>query len=61
MGVIDVDDIRGYREGSNGTIYCCDCMKDEQAEEFTEDQYLTSEEVDEHDKKYFCDTCKKPL
>ena len=65
MTVVKAGDVLAYRIGEE--LVCGDCLNDKEKEalgkrDFTLDQILTREEVENNDEDYyFCDRCKKRI
>lgn len=57
MGIINGEDIRGYRIG--GELVCCDCITNAEDNAITEEDVLT--EAEDSEILLFCDRCKKRL
>ena len=59
MGILKVDEIRGYSFKAGG-IVCSECATQEEANTAKEDEILTEKDI-EGDDIYFCDRCKERL
>ncbi len=56
----ETDDLVGiYQE--DGSVKCRDCMEDEDWEELTEEDIITSKDIEEGDEWICCDYCEKTL
>jgi len=57
MGMIDNEEIRGYRVGEE--ISCEKCMKPEEIRALKEADLILQKELESEENLYFCDRCKK--
>jgi hypothetical protein len=61
MGYFKSDEIAGIRD-DQGKIYCMECATAEQQDELTEEQIISTKEIEDPEEDfYFCDVCKKRL
>ena len=62
MAHIEVEKIKGYYVGPNRNreLVCIDCLDSEDQKGLGPDDFLTEDNMNEHD-FYFCDRCKEPL
>ena len=60
MGIVNSDEIRGVCIG--GVVLCVDCsVKDKSFDDAQEDNLILEKDIENEDKIYFCDECKKRL
>lgn len=59
MGVIDNEDMRGAYVGEE--VVCQNCLTELEREQLKEDRVITPEDIEDEDKTFFCDRCKKRL
>ncbi len=60
MAIYDKDEIVAIRT-TDGRILCEECADQEEWDNVTQDHIVTRTEVEESDKLYFCDECKKQI
>jgi hypothetical protein len=64
MGMVDMDDVVGIwveREAGNRIIVCQECATDEEWNSALEEDFITSQDIENTEKAYFCDRCQKRL
>lgn len=55
MSMIDNEDVRGYRIGQE--IVCPECITEEESDKIKEKDVITTKEIEDSDKEWFCDRC----
>lgn len=59
MSIVENEDIKGFRIGEE--IVCWNCLTDEETHNLSEDWAIKIDELDQIEKTFFCDRCKKRL
>lgn len=59
MSILENQDIQGFRIGEE--IVCWNCLTDEETDNLSEDKAIMIDELDQTEKTFFCNRCKKRL
>ena len=60
MGEIDLTEVRAYRIKGKGIVWD-DCIGDTETDDLEEYDYIMDEDLEDPEKRYFCDRCHKAL